>query len=90
MPDACINRWPCVLGSAPLFAPLPSIEYIACPPVIESVVHTRQVHEQEQKREALVQEEQAEQDKCDLIRRTLAPLQKECEKLTIIVQGFAN
>ena len=53
-------------------------------------MHTRQVHEQEQKREALVQEEQAEQDKCDLIRRTLAPLQKECEKLTIIVQGFAN
>jgi hypothetical protein len=49
-----------------------------------------QVQEQERKQKALTREEQAVQEKCDLILRTLAPLEQECEKLGVIVQGFSS
>ena len=50
---------------------------------------TTQVREQEHKHSVLVQEEQAEQDKCELILKTLAPLEKESEKLAVLAQGFS-
>jgi len=58
--------------------------------MMEAEVVQEQVQEQERKQKALMQEEQAVQEKCDLILRTLAPLEQECEKLGVIVQGFSS